>query len=133
MPPTTDSELQHRQPGMQIELHFAGAESSRPASNGLTSKRIVDSSLNRKLRRPQTWKGNRRRLHPSLVLKDVPYHNGLRSMQCPKKAYLSIAPYSPTRRNLMLNVGALIITIHFWGPLYTIVIIRNPQNSIGNY
>ena len=33
----------------------------------------------------------------------------------------------------MLNIGALIIGIGFWGPLYYIVLIRNPQNSIGNY
>ena len=31
-----------------------------------------------------------------------------------------------------VNIGALIIRIRFWGP-YNIVIIRNPQNSIGNY
>ena len=31
------------------------------------------------------------------------------------------------------NLGALIIRIGFWGPLYYILIIRNHQNSIGNY
>ena len=32
------------------------------------------------------------------------------------------------------NIGALIIRIGFWGPLYyyTIIIIRSPHNSIGN-
>ena len=31
------------------------------------------------------------------------------------------------------NIKALIIRIGFWGPLYCIIIVRNPQNSIGNY
>ena len=30
------------------------------------------------------------------------------------------------------NVGALIIRIGFWDPLYYLII-RKPQNSIGNY
>ena len=31
------------------------------------------------------------------------------------------------------NIGALMIRVGFWGLLYyTIVTIRNPQNSIGN-
>ena len=28
---------------------------------------------------------------------------------------------------------ALIIKIGFWGPIYTIFAIRNPQNGIGNF
>ena len=33
----------------------------------------------------------------------------------------------------VFNIGALIIRIGFWGPLYYIyIIIRNPGNSIGN-
>ena len=31
------------------------------------------------------------------------------------------------------NIKALISRIGFWGPLYCIIIVRNPQNSIGNY
>ena len=33
------------------------------------------------------------------------------------------------------NIGPLIIRIGLWGPLshYTIIMIRNPQNSIGKY
>ena len=32
-----------------------------------------------------------------------------------------------------INVGALIIGLGFWGIYHTLIIIRNPQNSIGNY
>ena len=31
------------------------------------------------------------------------------------------------------NIGASIIRIGFWGIYYTVMIIRNPQNNVGNY
>ena len=34
---------------------------------------------------------------------------------------------------VLYSIGALIITIGFWGAHYIIAIIRNPQNGIGNY
>ena len=34
---------------------------------------------------------------------------------------------------LPCTIGALIIRIEFWGPLDLVFILKNPQNSIGNY
>ena len=31
------------------------------------------------------------------------------------------------------NIGSLIIRTRFRGPLYYIIIVRSPQNGIGNY
>ena len=69
---------------------------------------------------------------PGLPAREPPNvsgHNRTQSGQAPR--------HGPETKILRLqgsfNIGALIIRIGFWGAYHTIVIIRNPQNSIGNY
>ena len=46
--------------------------------------------------------------------------------------YLAVNYVRVDLQALNPDVGAFIIRLGFWGH-YTIIIIRNPQNSIGNY